>query len=84
MTQEKIIQLINNGNQLELIKEYCLEKGKDPAYIDILLRILKYRGGLYISGLDLSACYTTALDYYLDKYQLTLVFDNKMNFINVI
>lgn len=81
-SQRKIIQLINSGNQLELIKEYCLEKGKDPRYIDILLRILEYMGGMY--NLNLSTCYTTALDYYLDKYQLTLVFDNKMNFINVI
>lgn len=77
MDKETIIKYTLNNNMqsidLNVIREYCIEKGKNINKIDIFLQILR------MDIPYLLHCYNTALEYYQEKFNIVVVIDKDNN-----
>lgn len=62
----------------QVIKEYCLEHGKDEDRTDIFIVLLN------TDVMLLKHCYKTALHYYQEKLNIQIWSDDQGNIITVI
>ena len=83
MDREKTVELskqiygitpFNASNQLQMLEEFLLEKGKEKSMIDLLIKILSH------IPIQVSInYYITAIEYYISKYNVyKLSKDNKI------
>ena len=83
MDREKTVELskqiygitpFNVSNQLQMLEEFLLEKGKEKSMIDLLIKILSH------IPIQVSInYYVTAIEYYIAKYNVyKLNKDNKI------
>lgn len=64
----------NTSNQLQMLEEFLLEKGKEKSMIDLLIKILSH-----IPIRVSINYYITAIEYYIAKYNVyKLSKDNKI------
>ena len=83
MDREKTVELgnqvygitpFNASNQLQMLEEFLLEKGKEKSMIDLLIKILSH-----IPIRVSINYYITAIEYYIAKYNVyKLSKDNKI------
>lgn len=83
MDREKTVELskqiygitpFNASNQLQMLEEFLLEKGKEKSMIDLLIKILSH-----IPIRVSINYYVTAIEYYIAKYSVyKLSKDNKI------
>ena len=83
MDREKTVELgnqiygitpFNKSNQLQMLEEFLLEKGKEESIVDLLIKILSH-----IPIRVSINYYVTAIEYYIAKYNVyKLSKDNKI------
>lgn len=84
MSRDDVLSVINKKDMLELIYMYCIDMGKSEILVsgfistlakDDMLNPLRYRTGILLY------CFSYALRYYADKFNIVLLLDKNNNFI---
>ena len=75
LNRTEILSIINSGDRLRLVYEYCIEKGKNE------LRVSQFVSCIVLSPHIQSYCFDYALTYYAIKYNIILLHDRNGNFI---
>lgn len=76
MSKDEVLQILNKRDKLELIYSYCIDMGKNELSTSQFIKTL-----LIISLAIKEYCYNYALQYYVDKYNIILLYDKNNRFI---
>lgn len=85
ITREMAIGYINSfssiTSKISVIREYCLEKGKDPALTEVFIQAIRERYLRDPHIIDNMAKWI--LSIYINKYDIIFIFDKNSKLLNI-
>lgn len=76
LSRETFIKLLNEHNtpkvSLEIVRLYCLYKGKNKGEVDNFIRLLS----IYLPMIDFPSIYYIAKEYLMTEYSINTIYKN--------
>ena len=70
MSKEDFLNLLSNNNYIQILFNYCIEKGKTPEETEQFIQIINL---VDLSKQMITACINTAVQYYKNKFEVITV-----------
>lgn len=70
MSKEDFLNLLSNNDYIQILFNYCIEKGKTPKETEQFIQIINL---VDLSKQMITACINTAVQYYKNKFEVITV-----------
>lgn len=76
MDKEEFLNLLNSNNYIQILFNYCIEKGKTPEETEQFIQIINL---VDLSKQMITACINTAVQYYKNKFDIITIINIENN-----
>lgn len=70
MDKEQFLNLLNSNNYIQILFEYCIEKGKTKEETEQFIQVLSM---IDLTKQMITSCINTAIQYYKIKFEIITI-----------